>query len=405
MSVARVKIGAEIFIERHLDLVKGKRVGIVCNHTSVLPNGTHLIDTLQALGVHITALFSPEHGLRGAAAAGKEIANGTDSKTGIAVYSLYGKVTKPTGEMLRNVDVLLFDMQDIGARYFTYVSTMGRCMEGAAEYDIEFVVLDRPNPIDGISIEGPTLDTAFKSFVGMYPVPVRHGLTIGEYARMIVGEKWLGSNVKLKLQVIAMVGWDRSMWYDSTGLPWIAPSPNMKSLSTATVYPGTCLFEGTNVSEGRGTERPFEIISAPWINQDSLAGALNSLHLDGASFDPIIVTPKADSIAAPDPKFNGKECHGVYVRVTDRPKFSPLETALRMLFAVKRLYPNNLRFTPSSFDRLAGGPELRKMVEADTPEGAKFDLWSAQIQSFREKSAKYILYGNDIHDTPSHFGR
>jgi uncharacterized protein YbbC (DUF1343 family) len=283
-------------------------------------------------------------------------------------------------------------MQDVGARFFTYVSTMGKCMEAAAAHKIDFIVLDRPNPINGTSIEGPTLDTAFRSFIGLYPVPVRHGLTIGEYAKMIAGEKWLGADAKIKLQVIPMVGYDRSMWYDSTGLPWIAPSPNMKLLATATVYPGTCFFEGTNVSEGRGTERPFEIISAPWIDQDSLADALNMLHLAGVTFEPIVVTPKSDSVAAPDPKFNDKECHGVYVKVTERSKFRPVETGIRMLLAIKRLYPSQLKFTASTFDREAGTAELRKMIESQTPEGAKFDLWSAGLQSFKEKSAKYILY-------------
>jgi uncharacterized protein YbbC (DUF1343 family) len=189
-----------------------------------------------------------------------------------------------------------------------------------------------------------------------------------------------------------MVGWNRSMWYDSTGLPWIAPSPNMKSLSTAAVYPGTCLFEGTNVSEGRGTERPFEIISAPWINQDSLTAALNSLHLEGVAFDPIIVTPEADSLAAPDPKFNGKECHGVYVKVTNWLKFAPVETGIRMILAIRRLYPKEFKFTPSSFDRLAGSSELRKMIESDAMQKNRFDLWEAELQFFREKSAKYIIY-------------
>ncbi|MBI4811802.1 MAG: DUF1343 domain-containing protein, partial [Ignavibacteriales bacterium] len=301
-SAQRVRIGAEILLEMHLDSLVNKRVGIICNHTSLLPNGTHLVDTLQSRGVNITSLFAPEHGIRGNIPAGEEVKNQKDIKTGLTVYSLYGGTKKPTLEMLIDADVLIFDMQDVGARFYTYASTMAYCMMSAAENGKKFIVLDRPNPINGIDIEGPVLDLRLISFVGLFPIPVRHSLTIGELASMIVGEGYINpSNVDLT--VIPMEGWKRTMWYDETGLPWIAPSPNMKTLATATVYPGTCLFEATNISEGRGSQKPFEFIGAPKIDSTLLVSKLNKLKLPGVIFSEIKFTPKADSIVAASPKF------------------------------------------------------------------------------------------------------
>jgi uncharacterized protein YbbC (DUF1343 family) len=391
----RVRVGAEILVDKQLGLLADKRVGIICNHTSVLPDGTHIVDTLIHLGVHVTTLFGPEHGIRGMTAAGETVKTGTDPRTGLPVFSLYGRVKKPTPEMLRNVDVLVFDIQDVGSRFYTYASTMAYAMESAAYNGKEFIILDRPNPINGIDVEGPILDSVFKSFVGLFPIPIRHGMTIGEIAKMIVGEKWQPSN--FLLTVIPIEGWKRETWYDQTGLPWVPPSPNMKTLATATVYPGTCLFEGTNVTEGRGTPKPFEEIGAPWINGDSLSKRLAAYPLPGVAFTPMTFTPAADSISAPNPKYKNEPSGGVYVDITDRTTFQPVKTACIILQAIHQLYPGKLKFLSTHFDRLAGTSSLRLALEAESPESTKTRLLpnysqDKQFQEFLKIRKKYLLY-------------
>ena len=267
----RVKIGAEVFLEKYLDIIKGKKIGIVTNHTGVLPDGRHIVDVLNSIpDVKIVALFGPEHGIRGEVPDGKSISHGVDTKTGIKVYSLYGEVKKPTPEMLKDIDVLIFDIQDVGARFYTYISTMSYCMEACAELGKKFIVLDRPNPIRGLYVDGPVLAPKFKSFVGPHPIPVAHGMTVGELAKLFNEEGWLENGVKADLTVIKMENYLRKMWFDQTGLPWVKPSPNMMTLNTAIVYTATCFIEGTNVSEGRGTAHPFEWIGAPWIDAQKL---------------------------------------------------------------------------------------------------------------------------------------
>lgn len=383
----RVQLGSEVFINRHLGLVANKRVGIICNHTSRLSNGVHLVDTLLHLGVNVTALFGPEHGIRGTASAGETIGRTTDAGTGLPVYSLYGKFKKPTPEMLADVDVLVFDIQDVGARFYTYLSTMAYAMEAAAEQGKSVIILDRPNPVNGVDVEGPLLDTAFRSFVGLFPIPPRHGMTLGELAKMIIGEKWLGLSSTVALTVIPMEGWHRIMWYDDTGLPWIPPSPNMRTVSTAVVYPGTCLFEGTNVSEGRGTDNPFEYIGAPWINADTIARRLNSLSPDGVRFEPLDFTPVADSVAAANPKYKNEPCHGVYVHVIDRSVYRPVSTALLMLSTLREFYQPQFQFHAKTFDRLAGTSSVRTELEskgAYSPENGD--------EKFKEARRKYLMY-------------
>lgn len=387
-----VRAGDEVFIGKHLSLVVHQKVGIVCNHTSVLPNRTTLVDTLLSLGIHVTALFSPEHGIGEYKPAGQEVENGADTKTGLHVYSLYGMTRKPTPDMMNDVDVLLFDLQDVGARFYTYASTMANAMEAAAENGKRFIVLDRPNPIDGKDVEGPVLDTTLRSFVGMFPIAIRHGMTLGELAKMIVGEKWVHESSRLDLAVIPMEGWQRKMWFDETGLPWIPPSPNMKTLSTAIVYPGTCLFEGTNVSEGRGTDHPFEYIGAPWIDGDSLAKTLNDSRLRGVHFEPVHFTPVADSIAAPNPKYEGQYCGGVYLRVSDRSRYHPVEGALTALEVIHQLYPSRFLLRKEGFDRLAGqrsvGESLGKTVSRPTT----LFIRDSNLRIFEKLRSQYLLY-------------
>jgi uncharacterized protein YbbC (DUF1343 family) len=322
----RVKIGAEILIEKHLDLIKGKKIGIVTNHTGILPDGRHIVDVLNEIeGVKIVALFGPEHGIRGEVPDGKSISHGVDAKTGIPVFSLYGDVKKPTEEMLKDIDVLIFDIQDVGARFYTYISTMSYCMEACAEMGKKFIVLDRPNPIRGVYVDGPILEPRFKSFVGLHPIPVAHGMTVGELAKMFNDEGWLKNAVKADLTVVKMENYSRRMWFDQTGLPWVKPSPNMMTLKTAIVYTATCFIEGTNVSEGRGTQHPFEWIGAPWIDGEKLAKELNNYKLPGVKFEPISFTPTDIEKVTVDPKYEGEKCGGVYLNVYDREKFEPVK--------------------------------------------------------------------------------
>ena len=386
-----VRTGAELLMERYLDSLAGRRVGVVCNHTSVLPNGVHLVDTLLARGVNLTALFAPEHGIRGAAPAGQKVFDDRDGKTGLRIYSLYGGTRKPSQEMLENVDILLFDLQDVGSRYYTYASTMAYVMEAAAENGKKFVLLDRPNPINGEGVEGPVLDLSLASFIGLFPIPVRHGLTLGELAKMIVGEGFINpSNVDLL--VVPMEGWRRSMWYDQTGLRWISPSPNMKSLATATVYPGTCLFETSNITEGRGTPKPFEYVGAPGLKSDRLAARLNSLKLPGVKFLPVEFTPAPDSVAAPSPKFSGKLCRGVYVRVTDRTKFKPVLTGLLLFATMRDLYPLKFKFTQGLFDHYIGEAQYSDRLLKGRLGLDAFASSRPNLDRYRALRSKYLLY-------------
>ncbi len=378
----RVRTGAELLLEKNLPLLLGKRVGVICNQTSIMHDGTHLVDTLLKRGVNVTALFSPEHGIRGLASAGVQIQDTADARTGLPVYSLYGKTRKPTAEMLQNVDVIVFDLQDVGARFYTYASTMAYAMQAAAENNKTFIVTDRPNPIDGIDIEGPLLDTAMRSFAGMFPIPIRHGMTIGELAKMIVGEGWMKNISGLNQTVIPMEGWKREMWYDETGLPWIAPSPNMKTLSTAIVYPGTCLIEATNISEGRGTDHPFEYIGAPWIQVDTLVSVLQQKGLEGVQFEKIQFTPEGDSNTASMIKYINQPCYGVFIRVTDRNKFKPVESGLAIITTIQMLYPGLFEIKKGSFSRLLGQADVISQSDGE----------KLLIGQFRKSRSKYLLY-------------
>lgn len=391
LHAMQVRIGAEILLEKYLDSLAGKRVGVVCNHTSVLPNGIHLVDTLLARGVKITALYAPEHGIRGSAPAGQKVFDETDRKTGIHIYSLYGGTRKPAQNTLENIDVILFDLQDVGARFYTYGSTMAYVMEAAAENGKKCIVLDRPNPINGIDVEGPVLDLQLISFVGLFPIPVRHGLTLGELAMMIVGEGYINpSNVDLF--VVPMEGWKRSMWYDQTGLRWIPPSPNMKTLATATVYPGTCLFESSNITEGRGTKKPFEYIGAPGLQTGNLIKQLTALKLPGVKFTSIEFTPRGDSIAAPNPKFMGKQCRGVYVQVTNRKTFKPVLTGLMLMATLHDLYPRKFEVKQGLFDHLIGDTQVSEHLLHGKVDTNILGIFNTQIKQYLTLRSKYLMY-------------
>jgi uncharacterized protein YbbC (DUF1343 family) len=390
---SRVKIGAEILIEKRLDLIKGKKIGIVTNHTGILPDGRHIVDVLNEIeGVKIVALFGPEHGIRGEVPDGKSISHGVDTKTGIPVFSLYGEVKKPTEEMLKDIDVLIFDIQDVGARFYTYISTMSYCMEACAEMGKKFIVLDRPNPIRGVYVDGPILEPRFKSFVGLHPIPVAHGMTVGELAKMFNDEGWLENGVKADLTVVKMENYSRRMWFDQTGLPWVKPSPNMMTLKTAIVYTATCFIEGTNVSEGRGTQHPFEWIGAPWIDGEKLAKELNYYKLPGVKFEPISFTPTDIEKVTVDPKYEGEKCGGVYLNVYDREKFEPVKVGVYILYALKKLYPDKFKWRTAGQDRLWGTDKVRLMIDEGKKPDEIIKTWEDDVKKFLSIRQKYLLY-------------
>jgi uncharacterized protein YbbC (DUF1343 family) len=374
ISPRLVQSGLDVIVSQNFQLFSGKRVGIVCNHTACDKNGRHVVDLFHQSGVcQVTAIFSPEHGFRGTQADGSRIDNETDSLTGATIYSLYGKISKPTPEMLINVDVLIYDIQDVGVRFYTYISTLTKVMESAAENNIPVVVLDRPNPIGGDRIEGPLLDLQFKSFVGPHAIPIRYGLTSGELARLINGEHWLANSLQADLTVVEMQGWRRSDWYDQTNLPWIAPSPNMPTLATAIAYPGFCLLEGTNLSEGRGTDSPFLKFGAPYIEGRRYARALNRLKCPGVKFEAISFTPKSIPGVASKPKYEDQACQGVRLVITDRDNFLPLATMVRILgltyrFCIQRiLLPSGLPTSTGYMEIPAVRPSPSKTTRISRP--------------------------------------
>lgn len=380
MSGGNVMLGIDNLL-KDLAPLHGKAIGIIANPTAVDKNFRHIVDILHDKEeLQLAAIFGPEHGFRGDENGSVE--NSVDPHTNLVVYSLYGETQKPTTEMLREIDLLLFDIQDAGARFYTYISTMAYSMEAAAEKGLEFVVLDRPNPINGTSVEGPILEESFQSFVGPYPLPIRHGMTIGELALYFNNEFGIGAD----LSVIPMVNWSREQWYDDTGLGnWIQPSPNLPTLATATVYPGTCLLEGTNISEGRGTTRPFEVIGAPFINAMELARFLTQRELPGAVFRPISFIPLWQ-------KYEGQRVYGVQIHVVHRDAFQPVRTGVEILTAIQTLYPGQLDFKQETFDRLAGTSQLREAILNGESVDFIVNSWQSAIQSFKVKRQKYLLY-------------
>ena len=392
MDNQKVKAGLDVFLMNHLSMLKGKRVGIVTNQTGIASSGEHIVDILSGIeDLSISALYAPEHGIRGDLPDGTKVASYADKRTGIQVWSLYGEHLKPTQEMLEDVDVLIYDIQDVGARFYTYISTMGLVMEAASEFGKQFIVLDRPNPINGVTIEGPIIEEPYFSFVGQYPIPVRYGMTPGELAWMIKGEKWMEGMNRLDLKVIPMEGWRREMWFDQTGLPWTRPSPNIPSPLTAAVYPGLCLVEALNVSEGRGTMRPFEQIGAPWIDSHKLAETMNFFRLPGIYFKPITFTPVALPQAAAWNKYRDQDVNGLSLIITDRDSLRPLQVMVHLLFALKKSYPAELELR-ENLERLIGIPSFRKSIDDLRNPEEILGEWEPGIQAFDKARQKYLLY-------------
>lgn len=378
-------------LDKHINIFKDKKVGLITNPSGMNSSFKSSIDILYEK-TKLTTLFAAEHGIRGNAQAGSSVGDAVDEVTGLPVYSLYGSTKKPTPEMLKDVDVLAYDMQDVGARFYTYINTLAYAMQAAAENNKTFVVFDRPNPIGGNQVQGTILDPAFSSFVGMYPIVQRYGLTIGEYAKYINETQ----NINCKLEVIPMEGWTRGMYYDDTELKtWVMPSPNMPTLDTAIVYTGTCVFEGTNLSEGRGTTRPFELIGAPWINSLKLAEKLNSLELPGVKFRAASFTP---TISKYGPEFdkngnrtkNAEVCGGVQVYVTDRDEFNSVKTGVAMLYTIRDMYPDKFQYLSTNFiDKLVGNSYVR---EGKYTLQELFKIIDKESEEFKKSTEKYYIY-------------
>lgn len=377
-----VRPGVDVLLAGEASPLAGRRVGLITNHTGIDAAGTSTIDRLHAApGVELVALFSPEHGIRGVAAPGEEVASSVDERTGLPIHSLYGETRRPTPEMLAGIEVLVFDIQDIGARQYTYISTMALAMQAAAERGIPFVVLDRPNPIGGVAVEGNVLDPAFSSFVGLYPIPVRHGMTVGELAQLFNADFGIGSD----LTVVPVRGWERGHYFDRTGLPWVNPSPNIRRLEAAILYPGTVFLEGTNLSEGRGTDLPFEQTGAPWLDAEAVAAEMNAMGLPGVRFEPVRFPVSPETW-----KFPGETIPGVRLILTDREAYRPVRTALLLIDAIRRRHPGDFAWS-GTIDRLAGTDRLRLAIEAGTLPQLLQD-WDEQAVRFRETRRPHLLY-------------
>ncbi|RKU10989.1 DUF1343 domain-containing protein [Candidatus Poribacteria bacterium] len=382
------EVGLSVLFRERFGLVEGRSIGLITNQTGIDPQfRRNLTLFAEHPKVELAAIFSPEHGISGSAQAGTQIASAIGKGRQIPIYSLYGETRQPTPKMLAGIDVLMYDVQDIGARFYTYISTLLRSMKAAAANNVDFIVLDRPNPIRGDRVEGNVLQPAFQSFVGEMAIPVRHAMTVGELAQFCRAE--LDSAPSPRLHVVPMDGWQRRMWYDQTGLPWVPPSPNMPTVETATLYPGTCLIEGTNLSEGRGTTKPFEWIGAPWIDPARWADMLNSLELPGTHFRAIHFTPTFS-------KYANHECHGVQVHVTNRNHFKPIDVALHLITTAQRNYLDHFEFLKTRgryfFDLLAGTDELRlKLTKHDSPTEI-VQSWEAEVTKFTEQGRPYLLY-------------
>jgi len=380
-----VRSGLEVLLADG-SLLAGKRIGLVTNPTGVDGRLRSAVDLLRSNGrMQLVALFAPEHGIRGEAQAGAPIADTVDQRSGLPVHSLYGATRKPTPAALAELDAIVFDIQDVGARFATYISTLALVLEAAADVGTLAVVLDRPNPLNGVDVEGGSLAEGFASFVGMYAAPIRHGLTMGELARLFAVERGLP-----RPTIVAMEGWKRELWFDETGLPWVQPSPNLPTLDAVTLYPGTCLVEGTSVSEGRGTTRPFELVGAPWIDPFALAEDLGARRIPGVRFRPVYFTPTFS-------KHAGVSCGGVQVHVVDRLALRPVALGLHLLVALRSQDPRSFSWRQNSdgryvIDLLYGTDRLRRSMEEGLSASDLAAASAADVADFERRRADVLLY-------------
>lgn len=387
-----MKLGLEVFLESRVDLLEGARTGLIVNPASINSRFEHAADLFhQNPAIKLTALFGPQHGIRGETQDNMiEWRTFRDARTGLHAYSLYGETRKPTPDMLGDVDTIVFDIPDVGTRVYTFIYTMALAMEAARRHGKRFIVLDRPNPINGVQLEGNILETEFASFVGMFPIPMRHGMTAGELALMFNREFGIGC----ELEVVRMEGWHRAMWFEDTRLPWVMPSPNMPAVDTATVFPGSVMIEGTNISEGRGTTRPFEVIGAPYIDPNQLVAQLIGENLPGVVFRPLHFQPTFH-------KFAGETCGGIQIHVTDRDRFKPVITGVAIISSTRRLYPNEFAWNQPPyeyvydklpFDVINGSSRLREQIERGIRITDIEESWRAGLEEFGRRRSPYLLY-------------
>jgi uncharacterized protein YbbC (DUF1343 family) len=392
MARRHVRLGIEKLLEDNDHLLKGARVGLVCNQASVNHQFHHVADVLkQHPATDLRALFGPQHGIRGDVQDNMiETEHATDRETGLPIYSLYSETREPTEAMLGDLDVLVFDMQDVGCRIYTFAYTMANCMLAARTFGKKVIVCDRPNPINGRNVAGNVLEKGQESFVGQYPVPTRHGMTLGELARMFNDH----FEINCELEVVPMEGWDRNCWHDETDAPWVMPSPNMPSIDAATVFPGSVHFEGTQISEGRGTTRPFEMVGAPYIVSEEFAARLNQANLPGVYFRSCIFRPTFQ-------KYAGISCGGVQLHVIDRGNFEPVTTGLTMVKAAYDLYPEHFRwkeppyeyvYDRNPFDVIAGTTKVREAFEQGTTIADLKESWEPQLAEFKKLREGFLLY-------------
>jgi len=369
-----VLTGLDVLLGKKQYIIQGKSIALVTNHSGIdrfgIPNYKRLM-TMD--DVDLKVIFSPEHGLFGEADAGEKV---TYSKSNLSlpeVISLYGKTRKPSIEMLEGIDIILYDIQDIGARFYTYITTLGLVMESAGELGISVIVLDRPNPIRGDIIEGPILKLDYQTFVGYYPIPIRYGGTVGDLGNKIIQEMWISPLPEL--EIIEMEGWKKNLWFDETDLPWVKPSPNIPDLETAIIYPGMCIIEGTNLSEGRGTLNPFKQIGAPWVDGKILSQKLNKYKLPGVVFKPALFTPISIPGMSTYPKFQDEKCSGIEIVIIDRNNYNSVNTGIVTLFTLYSMYSENITFKEKHLNRLWGSDQLLKEIKKGT---SPFDF----IQSY-----------------------
>jgi uncharacterized protein YbbC (DUF1343 family) len=382
-AASAVRPGIEVFLADVPASLRGKRVGLITNHSAIDRARNLDIDLIaRHKDLKLVALFAPEHGIRGDAPAGQKIVDEKDPKTGVPVYSLYMSEDRgPSQEMLKDVDVIVYDLQEVGGRTWTYVSTMALSMEAAKRKGIPFVVLDRPNPIGGEIVEGALLDPKFKSFVGWYPIPARHGMTVGELATLFNQKYGIGAD----LIVVRAANWRRSQWQDQTGLPWTNPSPNLRSLAALMSYPGSVYFEGTNLTEGRGTDRPFEQLGASWLNAPEVARVMNERRLPGIRFEAITMP-----VAATAAKFKGQTIPGIRFVITDRQAYRPVRTSLLLIDEIRRQHPTDFAWS-RTIDRLTGSDKVRLAIEAGTLPSL-LEEWDREAAEFAESRKPFLLY-------------
>jgi uncharacterized protein YbbC (DUF1343 family) len=388
--ISQTLTGADVLIRSDFTMLHGKSVGLITNNSAINQSNQSLV---QALSLHpkvnLVGLFSPEHGFLVNKAAGVKITSQKFDTHDIPVYSLYGQHLAPSKSMLANIDILLFDIQDIGTRFYTYISTLALSLKAASENGIQYIVLDRPNPISGFGCDGPIMAKHLFSFIGIAPIPIMHGLTIGEFAEMLVGENWADLANPAQLDVIKMENWHHRMFWESAGLVWIPPSPNIPSVETALVYPGMGLLEATNISEGRGTPGPFTIVGSPWLNNNYIIDNLKipGIQLEGLRFTPIDIIGKAIN-----PKFKNQLCNGLKLKIKNRDIFKPVEFAIHLICFIRDFHPDLFKMNLSRMEKMLGSFELAKMIE--TGKGAEIVIKSYQqeLEAFKIIRKKYLLY-------------